>query len=367
MNKSALVIDDSKSARFALRKFLEGLAYQVEVAESAQEAYRILADWQPAVVFLDHIMPGIDGFDALHTLKRQAHTARLPVVICSSHEGEAFIQQAKTRGAFDVLQKPPSPEQLLGVLERLSNRSSDEIALATLVPPAMNDYALPAGHVAPREPSVMERLIATLPPRSTPAPLPATASPHSKVQALRDPAVLIQQAAIKSLRDHLPEAPAQAFAQTAAPSLPPKLPVFERPAGAHDSDGAMRLRQEFDEQLGQLRQQMAGELAQLRRELTPPGGHDASVRWLATEAAERCTQALANSLEQHLTALREALEATLHQQDARIERLLGEVRQAAAEEAERTVTKAAQRIADQMAESLLKTLGPQLGALRNLG
>lgn len=361
MNKTALVIDDSRSARFALRKFLESLTYRVEVAESAQEAYRILADWQPSVVFLDHLMPGVDGFDALHTLKRQAHTTRLPVVICSSNEGETFVQQAKSRGAFDVLQKPPSPEQLLGVLERLSNRSAEENEPATLIPPAMNDHALVAVETAAHPPSVMERLMATLPPRVAPAA-------HGKVQSLRDPAVLIQQAAIKSLRDHLPETPVKA--SVPAPALPPKLPVFERPALTHRNDDQKHLRQEFDERLDELRRQMTESLAALRRELTPIAGHDSELRTLATEAAERCTQALAGSLEQHLTALREALEVTLQQQNTRVERVLAEARQAAAEEAERTVTQAAQRIADQMAESLLKALGPQLGpqlgTLRNL-
>ena len=88
--KTALVVDDSKSARFAMRKFLESFGYQVDTAESAEDAYIYLRKKLPEVMFLDHIMPGTDGFEAIKAIKQNALTAGLPVVLCSSNEGDDF-------------------------------------------------------------------------------------------------------------------------------------------------------------------------------------------------------------------------------------------------------------------------------------
>lgn len=121
--RSAFVIDDSKSARFALRRYLENMHYVVETAESAEIAFNYLKDHHPDVIFLDHVMPGVDGFDVLNSIKSDPKTIDIPVVICSSNEGDAFTQEARFKGAADVLSKPPSPQALarvLGSLEKVT-------------------------------------------------------------------------------------------------------------------------------------------------------------------------------------------------------------------------------------------------------
>ena len=107
--RTALVVDDSRSARFALRKHLEHHAFKVDTAESARAAYHWLESQTPDLIFLEHVMPGEDGFEALRHLKADPRTASIPVVICSSNEGGAFTAEARSQGAADVLQKPPSP------------------------------------------------------------------------------------------------------------------------------------------------------------------------------------------------------------------------------------------------------------------
>lgn len=399
MNKTALVVDDSKSARFALRKFLEGFNYKVETADSASEAYRLLGGALPEVIFMDHIMPGTDGFEALRILKSDPRTAAVPVVICSSNEGDEFVLQAKTRGASDVLQKPPSPEQLAGVLANLTSRAPSYSA--TLQPPVAESplaHTLAPTLIPRREPTAMERLMATIPPKMIPTahllgqtlpPLqvsppppeytPRVAPEHTaalpthtgtvplpampprptapKVQPLREPAVTIQQAVMKSIRDSMPPM------QEAAPI--PAAPVVTAPAPLPRSEPAPSV-QDIEQRVGTLRQELLGELAALRHQIANLGSTPSSeqLRELAAEAAQARTNALATTVEQHLTALRDNLDAVLRAQNDRIEQLLQTSRQTAAEEAERTVMKAAQRISDQMAESILKTLGPQLSSLR---
>ncbi len=133
IGRSALVIDDSKSARFALRRYLEGHRYQVEAVESADDAMRYLEGSKPGVIFLDHVMPGVDGFTVLKNLRANAGTASIPVVICSSNEGPEFNAQARAAGANCVLQKPPNPEQLYRILDDLE-RGDDPSATAAPAP-----------------------------------------------------------------------------------------------------------------------------------------------------------------------------------------------------------------------------------------
>lgn len=128
--RTALVVDDSKSARFALRKHLEGHAFHVDTVESAPEAYQVLADKHPDLIFLDHIMPGVDGFEALRHLKGNPRTASIPVIICSSNEGDAFVTEARSQGASGVLQKPPSPDQLMRVIDTVQRLHEEALAEA---------------------------------------------------------------------------------------------------------------------------------------------------------------------------------------------------------------------------------------------
>ncbi|MGH8444138.1 MAG: response regulator [Solimonas sp.] len=125
MHRTALVVDDSKSARFALRRYLEGSSFKVDTADSAEQAYLALQKQRPDLIFLDHIMPDIDGFEALRQIKLDPATATIPVVICSSNEGDAFVAEARGQGAVDVLPKPPTPAHLLRVLASVEQQANE--------------------------------------------------------------------------------------------------------------------------------------------------------------------------------------------------------------------------------------------------
>lgn len=356
MIKTALVVDDSKSARFALRKFLEGFNYKVNTADSAADAYRQLAGPLPDVVFLDHVMPGVDGFEALKVIRADPVTATLPVVICSSNEGEDFVHQAKLRGATDVLQKPPSAEQIAGVLANLSNQETDFAALA----PKLQPEPAPMREA----PSMMERLMAAIPakPGTVVATAPAPITP-SKVQPIREPAVAIQQAVMKSLRDAMPQS-----SEPRPQPLPelPAVPMLSSEAPTLAAASLEQLRDEAEARFAALREELLAEMQTLRQQLGQLNAGTASeerLRNLAQDAAKSRTNALAQTLEQHLTSLQANLDAVLRAQNERLEQALQVVRQTAAEEAERVVMNAAQRIADQMTSSMLKTMGQQLSSL----
>ncbi|TBR75081.1 MAG: response regulator [Nevskiaceae bacterium] len=125
--KTALVVDDSRSARYAMRKLLESHAYTVDTAESAQDAYVYLQRRQPSVIFLDHQMPGCDGLDMLRELQRSPDTHDIPIVICSADEDDAFRQRVHDAGAFGVLAKPPHAEYITALLRELEGPAAGPV------------------------------------------------------------------------------------------------------------------------------------------------------------------------------------------------------------------------------------------------
>jgi CheY-like chemotaxis protein len=180
-----LVVDDSRSARFAMRRFLENLGHAVATAESAEEALEYLKGNQPAAAFLDHIMPGIDGLTALGLIRQNPHTAQLPVVLCSSNETADFRGEARSLGAVDVLPKPPATEQLRAVLERVQRWREENAAAAPMdKPPVALRIEAPAPHTAATPP--VEAAAAPSPPPPPAAELAPGALLHVQLHDAAD-------------------------------------------------------------------------------------------------------------------------------------------------------------------------------------
>ena len=113
--KRALVVDDSKVARLTLKKKLEMHDVVVDLAESAQEALDYLAQNRPDIIFMDHLMPDMDGFEVTRRIKSVPATQEIPIIICSGRDDEAYIEQARSIGATHAIGKPPAA----GVLEEI--------------------------------------------------------------------------------------------------------------------------------------------------------------------------------------------------------------------------------------------------------
>jgi CheY-like chemotaxis protein len=119
MSKTALIVDDSPLARHVLGKLLGGYQLTVATAESAEAALEYLKLRRPDVVFMDHQMPGMDGFEALEAIKANPATATIPVMMYTSQEGELYVGQARALGAMGVLPKELKPTQVAQVLQAL--------------------------------------------------------------------------------------------------------------------------------------------------------------------------------------------------------------------------------------------------------
>ena len=117
--KRALIVDDSKSARLFLARILEKYEIDVDSVENAEAAIEYLAAHRPDVIFMDHLMPGMDGFQAVQAIKNNPLTATIPILMYTSQEGELYLGQARALGAVGVLPKQIKPTDVSKVLYQL--------------------------------------------------------------------------------------------------------------------------------------------------------------------------------------------------------------------------------------------------------
>jgi CheY-like chemotaxis protein len=135
-NRLALVVDDSKTARVTLKRMLENHGVETETVDSARAAIDYLVGKTPAVIFMDHMMPDMDGFEAVEAIKGNPDTATIPIMMYTSKGGELYVSQARALGAIGILPKQVQPAELFKVLENLGlvqNRRSKPVAESNFV------------------------------------------------------------------------------------------------------------------------------------------------------------------------------------------------------------------------------------------
>jgi CheY-like chemotaxis protein len=145
--KRALVVDDSRSARAFLARILERHNLDVDGAESAEAALEYLKKTRPDVIFMDHLMPGMDGFQAVQLIKKDPRTAMIPILMYTSQEGELYLSQARALGALGVLPKQTRPvdvEKALLQLHLLESEPDSDLVSATPLSATSSSAGVPA-------------------------------------------------------------------------------------------------------------------------------------------------------------------------------------------------------------------------------
>jgi len=82
------------------------------------------------VIFMDHLMPGMDGFQAVQAIKSNPRTAMIPILMYTSQEGELYLGQARALGAVGVLPKSVAPVDVRTVLQQLHLLDEPEATVA---------------------------------------------------------------------------------------------------------------------------------------------------------------------------------------------------------------------------------------------
>ncbi len=114
-NRQVLIIDDSKEAADILAAYLEEAGYQVIRAVNGETGIRLARKLKPAVITTDILMPGMNGWEVIETLKQDPVTADIPVIVVSIVDQEP---KSFSLGASAHVNKPVHRQQLLEVIGR---------------------------------------------------------------------------------------------------------------------------------------------------------------------------------------------------------------------------------------------------------
>jgi len=112
-NLKIMVIDDSKTIRRTAETLLQREGYEVITAVDGFEALSKIAEANPDIVFVDIMMPRLDGYQTCALIKNSQNYQNIPVIMLSSKDG--LFDQAKGRvvGSDEYLTKPFSKDELL--------------------------------------------------------------------------------------------------------------------------------------------------------------------------------------------------------------------------------------------------------------
>lgn len=149
MQKTALLVDDSRVARMTLKKLL--VAHEFEVIElgSGEEAINHLQSTAmlPDIIFMDVMMDGMDGLTATRQIKADSNFSAIPVVICTGNDTEADIDNALATGAMAVLSKPPAAESLANLLIKFEQCRVEQADIEPVAQPSILPSSEPVAAV----------------------------------------------------------------------------------------------------------------------------------------------------------------------------------------------------------------------------
>lgn len=116
--KKVLVVDDVKTDRDLIGKVVALVGYKPVYATDGDEALVVAKQENPALIFLDVVMPRMNGFNACRLLKSDPTTAGIPVVLVTSKNAESDKFWGKRQGADGHITKPFSPDVLEDTMKR---------------------------------------------------------------------------------------------------------------------------------------------------------------------------------------------------------------------------------------------------------
>jgi twitching motility two-component system response regulator PilG len=113
-----MVIDDSKTIRRTAETLLKKEGCEVVTAPDGFEALAKIADHQPQIIFVDIMMPRLDGYQTCSLIKHNKAFRAIPVIMLSSKDGLFDRARGRIVGSEHYLTKPFTREELLGAIEQ---------------------------------------------------------------------------------------------------------------------------------------------------------------------------------------------------------------------------------------------------------
>jgi two-component system alkaline phosphatase synthesis response regulator PhoP len=138
MNKTILIVDDEKDIVELVAYNLSREGYQIAKAYDGYQALQSIRDNQPALVILDLMLPGINGFEVCRMIRKKPETEDLPIIMVTAKTDSVDKIMGLEIGADDYITKPFNVRELLArvraVLRRWENRAEPEETETISVP-----------------------------------------------------------------------------------------------------------------------------------------------------------------------------------------------------------------------------------------
>ncbi len=119
-----MVIDDSKTIRRTAETLLTKAGCEVLTAVDGFEALAMIADHHPDLIFVDIMMPRLDGYQTCALIKHNNTFRNIPVIMLSSKDGLFDRARGRIVGSEQYLTKPFTKEELLGAIRRHASKAA---------------------------------------------------------------------------------------------------------------------------------------------------------------------------------------------------------------------------------------------------
>ena len=123
---TVMVIDDSKTIRRTAEALLKKEGYQVITATDGFEALSMIVDHKPDLIFMDIMMPRLDGYQTCALIKQHKVFRQTPVIMLSSKDGLFDRAHGRVVGSDHYITKPFTREDLLNAIELYGNRTAEQ-------------------------------------------------------------------------------------------------------------------------------------------------------------------------------------------------------------------------------------------------
>ncbi|ACR02281.1 MULTISPECIES: response regulator [Thauera] len=120
-----MVIDDSNTIRRSAEIFLAQAGCEVVLAEDGFDALAKIADHHPDVIFVDIMMPRLDGYQTCALIKKNPRLSPTPVIMLSSRDGLFDRARGRMAGSDEYLTKPFTKDSLLRAVASHARRGGD--------------------------------------------------------------------------------------------------------------------------------------------------------------------------------------------------------------------------------------------------
>ncbi|MBW2177986.1 MAG: response regulator [Deltaproteobacteria bacterium] len=119
MSRKILIVDDEPNIVVPLQFLMEQNGHDVIVAQSGEEALEAVSKYNPALVLLDIMLPGIDGFEVCEIIKLNPEWKAIKIIFLTAKGRDVDIAKGMVLGADEYITKPFSNKQIVECVKKL--------------------------------------------------------------------------------------------------------------------------------------------------------------------------------------------------------------------------------------------------------